>query len=69
MDHLAILAKESKLLGKILSGRKKIESRWSKFKRTPYGNIIKGELIYFKDSGKPVTVKAKVSKVLGSVLN
>ena len=64
MDHLAILAKKRKLLSKIISSEKNIESRWYKFKRTPYDNISVGEMIYFKDSGDPVTVKAKVSEVL-----
>ncbi len=64
MNHLAILSKERKLLAKIISGEKTIESRWYKFKRTPYQNISAGEIIYFKESGMPVTARAKVSRVL-----
>ncbi len=64
MDHLAILSKERKLLAKIISGEKTIESRWYKFKRTPYRNISAGDSIYFKETGCPVTAKAEVSKVL-----
>ena len=64
MDHLAILSKKGKLLAKILSGEKTIESRWYKSKKTPYQNITAGDVVYFKESGAPVTVKAKVSKVL-----
>lgn len=64
MEHLAILSKESKLLAKILSGEKNIESRWYKFKKTPYGNISAGDQIYFKESGEPVTAKAQASKVM-----
>jgi len=64
MDHLAILAKERKLLDKIISGEKTIESRWYKFKKTPYESIAIGDTIYFKDSGEPVNVKAKVSRIL-----
>lgn len=64
MEHLAILAKKGKLLSKILSGEKIIESRWYKFKKTPYQNISVNDVIYFKESGDPVTVKAKVSEVL-----
>lgn len=64
MDHLAILAKERKLLAKIISGEKTIESRWYKFKKTPYENICVADTIYFKNSGEPVSVKAKVGKVL-----
>src|SRR3989344_5338279 len=62
MDHLAILKK--KWLEKILSGEKTIESRWYKQKRTPYQKITKEDVIYFKESGKQVTVKATVQEAL-----
>ena len=64
MDHLAILDKKRKLLAKILSREKTIESRWYKFKKTPYRNISVGDTIYFKDSGEMVTTRAAVSSVL-----
>ena len=64
MHHLAILAKKRKLLAKIISGEKTIESRWYKTKRTPYNNIKTNDTIYFKDSGEPITVQATVEKVL-----
>lgn len=64
MHHLAILSKQSKLLAKILSGEKTIESRWYKFKKTPYENISAGDRIYFKESGESVTAIAVVSKAL-----
>ena len=64
MEHLAILSKKGKFLNKILSGEKLIESRWYKFKRPPFGLISKGDIIYFKDSGKPVSAKAEVEKVI-----
>lgn len=64
MHHLAILDKKRKLLAKIISGEKSIESRWYKIKKTPYGIVKGGDIIYFKDSGEPVTVKATVEKVL-----
>ncbi len=64
MDHLAILDKKRKLLQKIISGEKTIESRWYKFKKTPYQQINQGDTIYFKDSGEPICVKAKVGKTL-----
>lgn len=64
MEHLAILSKKRKLLSKILSEEKKIESRWYKFKRPPFGCISKGDTIYFKESGDPVSVRAKVEKVI-----
>lgn len=52
------------LTQKILDGRKKIESRWYLSKRSPWGNIKDDEMVYFKDSGEPVTIKAEVSKVM-----
>jgi ASC-1-like (ASCH) protein len=64
MEHLAILAKKRKLLSKIISGEKTIESRWYKFKKTPYQNISQNDIIYFKESGDLINIKAKVSKVL-----
>lgn len=64
MEHLAILSKQSKLLAKILSGQKTIESRWYKFKKTPYKKIAVGDVIYFKESGEAVTTKANVGEVL-----
>jgi ASC-1-like (ASCH) protein len=48
----------------ILSGEKTIESRWYQTKRAPWGKIKAGEIIYFKNSGEPVTAKAKISKVI-----
>ncbi len=62
MDHLAILKK--KWLEKILSGEKTIESRWYKQRRTPYQKIAKGDVIYFKEAGKPVTARATVQEAL-----
>ena len=64
MDHLAIMKKSWKLLPKILSGEKTIESRWYKNKVSPWGKIKKGDKVYFKDSGEPVTAMAEVSDVL-----
>ncbi len=51
------------LVPKILSGEKTIESRWYKTKRAPWGKIFPGETVYFKNSGEPVTVCAKVKRV------
>lgn len=64
MDHLAILNKKRKLLAKIISGEKRIESRWYKFRRTPFNIIKEGESVYFKESGGKVKVKAVAKKVL-----
>ena len=64
MDHVAIMKKSWGLTKKILSGQKKIESRWYKAKVAPWNKIKVGETVYFKDSGEPVSIKAKVKKVL-----
>lgn len=64
MEHLAILSKKLNLLNKIVSGEKTIESRWYRFKKTPYKIAMVGEGIYFKESGSPVCVKAKIDKAL-----
>ena len=64
MDHVAIMRKSWKLIPKILSGEKKIESRWYKTKHSPWGKIKRGDAVYFKNSGEAVNIKAIVSKVL-----
>lgn len=64
MDHIAIMRKSWGLTEKILSGEKKIESRWYETRRAPWGRIHAGETVYFKNSGEPVNIKAAVSKVL-----
>jgi len=64
MDHIAIMNKSWKLIPKILSGEKKIESRWYSARFAPWDRIKPGETVYFKDAGCAVTAKATVSKVL-----
>ncbi len=64
MDHVAILAKKRRLLAKIRSGEKKIESRWYISHKPPFRSINKGDTIYFKESGEPVSVMAKVEEVM-----
>ena len=64
MDHVAIMKKSWGLTRKILSGKKKIESRWYLNKCVPWDKIKAGEEVYFKDSGEPVSVVATVSRVL-----
>jgi len=62
--HLAIMRKSWGLLPKILTKEKIIESRWYKNKYAPWDKISKGDVVYFKNSGEPVTIRTKVSKVL-----
>lgn len=63
MDHIAIMKKEWGLTQKIINGEKTVESRWYKSKIAPWNRIKPGDILYFKDSGLPVTVKATVTKV------
>jgi len=64
MHHVAIMKKEWGLIEKILSGEKTVESRWYKTKKSPWDKVKAGDIIYFKNTGGPVLVKATVSKVL-----
>jgi len=64
MQHLAIMRKSWGLLPKILSGKKRIESRWYKNEYSPWDKIKKGDVVYFKDSGELVSLKAEVDKVI-----
>jgi ASC-1-like (ASCH) protein len=63
MDHLAIMNKSWKLIPKIISGEKSIESRWYQMRCAPWNKISKGDRIFFKNSGEAVTAAAAVSKV------
>lgn len=64
MHHLCILSKKWKLLDRILSGQKQIESRWYVNKITPWNRIKTNDVIFFKESGDQVKAKATVKKVL-----
>ncbi|MCL5003983.1 MAG: ASCH domain-containing protein [Patescibacteria group bacterium] len=63
MDHVAFMKKSWGLLPKILSGEKKIESRWYLNRSAPWGKIHEGDTVYFKNSGEPITVRCEVGKV------
>lgn len=52
-----------KLIPKILSGEKTIESRWYQTRRAPWKKIQSGDRVFFKDAGKPVTANTVVSRV------
>jgi ASC-1-like (ASCH) protein len=64
MHHVAIMKKSWKLIPKILSGEKKIESRWYKTRCEAWDKVKAGDTVWFKNSGDPVTVRAEVSKVV-----
>jgi hypothetical protein len=64
MEHIAIMKKSWGLIPRILKGEKSIESRWYKHKAVPWGKIFSGDTIYFKNTGEPVGVAAKVVNVI-----
>ena len=64
MHHVAIMKKSWGLIPKIISGEKKIESRWYQARRTPWDRVQVGDIIYFKNSGESIIARATVSKVL-----
>lgn len=69
MDHIAILrkakiTKDDNLLEDILAGTKTIESRWYVNKISPWNKIRAGDVIYFKETGCPVTAVAETDRVL-----
>lgn len=64
MDHVAIMKKSWGLIPRILSGQKIIESRWYMAKYSPWNRISEGDVVYCKNSGEPVAVKAEVQKVI-----
>ena len=59
--HLAILKKP--YLDAILDGSKKVESRFSRAQRLPFGQVGQGDKIFFKISSGPVCMLASVLKV------
>lgn len=63
MEHIAIMNKSWGLTDKILTGQKTIESRWYRAKYAPWGQIHPEEIIYFKNSGEPATISARVDRV------
>ncbi|MFH2111412.1 MAG: hypothetical protein ABIJ47_09160 [Candidatus Bathyarchaeota archaeon] len=63
MEHVAIMRKSLGFLEKISEGSKKIESRWYITKYAPWGKIREGDVIYFKNSGEPITIKSNVKRV------
>lgn len=63
MEHVAIMRKSWGLLEKIANKEKTIESRWYQSRRAPWGRVRAGDVVYFKNSGEPVTLKTKVKNV------
>lgn len=63
MDHVAIMTPAWKMIPKILSGEKSIESRWYQTKRAPWDRISSGDRVFFRDSGRLIGAMATVSRV------
>ena len=59
--HLAILKKP--YLEAILDGSKTVESRFTKTRRAPYGQVHPGDRLFLKQSSGPVCAAATVSAV------
>jgi ASC-1-like (ASCH) protein len=59
--HLAILRKP--YLDAIIEGRKTIESRLSRTKRSPFGQITVGDKLFLKQASGPVCAVATVQAV------
>jgi ASC-1-like (ASCH) protein len=59
--HLAILKKP--YLDAILRGEKRIESRFTKTRRAPFGQVSVGDKLFFKVSSGPVCATAVVAAV------
>lgn len=59
--HLAIFSKDT--IRQIFSGKKTIESRFSKKKISPFGQVAVGDTVYIKPSGEEIVGQFFVSKV------
>src|SRR3989338_529625 len=64
MRHIAIMKKSWGFTGKILNGRKIIESRLMKNRSAPWHRISAGDIVYFKNGGEQVSIRASVSRVV-----
>ncbi len=63
MVHLAIMDPKLGFIPAILDRRKTIESRWYNTRRSPWGKVRRGDTVYFKNSGGPITACARISRV------
>ena len=60
-NHLVILKKP--YLDMILDGRKRVESRFSKARRSAFGRVLVGDRLFLKVSSGPVCATARVAAV------
>jgi ASC-1-like (ASCH) protein len=47
----------------LLSGRKRVESRFARRRRLPYGRVSPGDEVYFKVSGGYIIGRSRVARV------
>lgn len=64
--HLAVMNRDPLL--KLLSGEKRIESRFSLKRCVPHGRVSEGERIFFKEASGPVRATAVVCSVFTTSL-
>ena len=64
MEHIAVMDPSLGMIPKIVSGEKDVESRWYMRRKAPWDRVREGDVVYFKNVGEPVTVRAEVSFVL-----
>lgn len=60
--HIAIFTPD--LAEKILSGEKTVDSRFSRSKIIPFGQVSSGDIVYIKPSGKEIIGQFIVRKVI-----
>lgn len=60
--HLAIFSKVG--FEEIISGRKTVETRFSKHKISPFGEVSAGDIVYMKVAGGEIAGQFLVKKVL-----
>jgi hypothetical protein len=65
--HLALM--QGEFLGLIISGEKSIESRFTKNRVAPVGNVEAGDLVLFKQVGRELFAAAVVEKAKHGVLD
>ena len=59
--HAAII--DTRLTSGLLEGRKRVETRFGRHRRPPFGRVSRGDEIYFKASGGPIIGRAYVLRI------
>lgn len=59
--HLAVMNRQT--IESILTGKKNIETRFSRHKIAPFGVISQGDLVYMKPPGEEIVGQFRVKKV------